>query len=84
MKYKLTIEKTKKKRFLRNQNLIKLFKMKKSAKRYLGLMKEIDKFSKLTLPDLTISSQNMHKEWGCQAPSNMTLKLSSDLNLSKR
>ena len=55
-----------------------------SAKRNVALMKVIDTFSKLTLPDLTISSQNMHKEWGCQAPSNMTLKLSSDLNLSKR
>ena len=62
----------------------KTLQNEKSAKRYLGLMKEIDTFSKLTLLGLTISSQNMHKEWGCQAPNNMTLKLSSDLNLSKR
>ena len=62
----------------------KTLQNEKSAKRYLELMKEIDTFSKLTLLGLTISSQNMHKGWGCQAPNNMTLKLSSDLNLSKR
>ena len=37
-------------------------------------MKMIDTFSKLTLSDLAISSQNMYKGWGCQAPYNMTLK----------
>ena len=47
-------------------------------------MKVIDTFFKLTLPDLTISPQNMYKEGRCQSPNNMTLKLSSDLNLSKR
>ena len=53
-----------------------------SAKRNVALMKVIDTFS---LPDLTISSQNMYKGRGrCQAPNNMTLKLASDLNLSKR
>ena len=31
-------------------------------------MKMIDTFSKLTLSDLTIPSQNTYKEWGCQAP----------------
>ena len=57
-----------------------------SAKRNVALMKVIDTFSKLTLPDLTISSQNMYKGEGgrCQAPNNMTLKLASDLNLSER
>ena len=37
-------------------------------------MKMIDTFSKLTLSDLTIPSQNMYKGWGCQASDNMTLK----------
>ena len=56
-----------------------------SAKRNVALMKVIDTFSKLTLPDLTISLQNIYKGRGrCQAPNNMTLKLASDLNLSKR
>ena len=35
-----------------------------SAKRNIALMKVIDTFSKLTLPDLTISSQNMYKGGG--------------------
>ena len=36
-----------------------------SAKRNIALMKVIDTFSKLTLPDLTIFSQNMYKGgWG--------------------
>ena len=44
-----------------------------SAKRNVALMKVIDTFSKLTLPDLTISSQNIYKGRGrCQAPNNMT------------
>ena len=58
-----------------------------SAKRNIALMKVIDTFSKLTLPDLIISSQNMYKGGGkgrYQAPNNMTLKLASDLNLSER
>ena len=33
-------------------------------------MKTIDTFSKLTLSDLTIPSQNIYKGWGCQAPYN--------------
>ena len=47
-------------------------------------MKVIDTFFKLTLPDLTISPQNMYKGGRCQAPNNMILKLSSELNLSKK
>ena len=35
-----------------------------SAKRNVALMKVIDTFSKLTLPDLTIFSQNMYKGGG--------------------
>ena len=63
----------------------KILQNEQSAKRNVALMKVIDTFSKLTLPDLTISSQNMYKGGGrCQAPNNMTLKLASDLNLSKR
>ena len=65
----------------------KILQNEQSAKRNVALMKVIDTFSKLTLPDLTISSQNMCKggEGGrCQAPNNMALKLASDLNLSKR
>ena len=62
----------------------KILQNEQSAKRNLALMEVIDTFSKLTLPDLTISSQNMYKGGRCQAPNNMTLKLASDLNLSKR
>ena len=63
----------------------KILQNEQSAKRNVALMKVIDTFSKLTLPDSTISSQNMYKGQGrCQAPNNMTLKLASDLNLSKR
>ena len=35
-----------------------------STKRNVALMKVIDTFYKLTLPDLTISSQNMYKGGG--------------------
>ena len=63
----------------------KILQNEQSAKRNVALMKVIDTFSKLTLPDLTISSQNIYKGRGRrQAPNNMTLKLASDLNLSKR
>ena len=65
-------------------NFNKTLQNEESAKRNLQIMKTIDIFSKLALPDLTISLQNMHKGLGCQASNNMTLKLSSDFNLSKR
>ena len=51
----------------------KILQNEQSAKRNVALMNVIDTFSKLTLPDLTISSQNIYKGRGrCQAPNNMT------------
>ena len=42
----------------------KILQNEQSAKRNVALMNVIDTFSKLTLPDLTISSQNMYKGGG--------------------
>ena len=42
----------------------KILQNEQSAKRNVALKIVIDTFSKLTLPDLTISSQNMCKEGG--------------------